>query len=86
MKSMLAKQSPHNSPWLPMRRRQAMQTGGKSRSASQPNAGRRKSALAGFIAGEAGGAARLSSPSPIGMTAMIERGGPNFKARSVRVR
>jgi hypothetical protein len=28
IKSMLAKQAPHNSPWLPMRARQAMQTSG----------------------------------------------------------
>ena len=40
MKSILAKQAPHNSPWLPMRARQAMQTGGKSRSASRPSVGR----------------------------------------------
>jgi hypothetical protein len=40
-------------------------------------------APARLIAGDAGGAARLSSPSPVGMAAMIEPAGPNFKAPSL---
>jgi len=86
MKSMLAKQAPHNNPWLPIRRRQAMQTGGSSKSASRPNTERMNPAPARLIAGDAGGAARLSSPSPIGMAAMIEPAGPNFKAQSLGTR
>ena len=34
MKSILAKHEPHRRPWLPIRARQEMHTGGKSRSAT----------------------------------------------------
>jgi len=78
MKSILAKQAPHNSPWLPMRARQAMQTGGKSRSASRPNMGR---AIPNTLAlGGVGVASSLSSASPVGITAMIGRMAPIRKA------
>lgn len=76
MKSMLAMQSPHNSPWLPMRRRQAMQTGGKSRSASRPSMGRtmpRTLALGGRVA------PNPSSASPGGISGMIGRKKPFLK-------
>lgn len=82
MKSILAKQAPHRSPWLPMRVRQEMQTGGRRRSARRPNIGRMKPAALGALAGEAGGASRLSSASPIGMDAMIRPGGVKLKERS----
>jgi len=82
MKSMLAKQAPHRSPWLPMRVRQEMQTGGRSRSASRPSIGRIRPAPARALAGEAGGVSRPSSASPIGMDAMIGLGGLKFKERS----
>jgi hypothetical protein len=67
MKSILAKQAPHRSPWLPMRVRQEMQTGGRRRSARRPSIGRMKPAAPRALAGEAGGASRLNSASPIGM-------------------
>ena len=35
MKSILAKRAPHRRPWLPMRARREMQTGGKSRAVRQ---------------------------------------------------
>lgn len=82
MKSMLAKQAPHRSPWLPMRVRQLMQTGGRGRSARRPSIGRLKPAAARARAGEAGGAFKPSSASPIGMDAMIEPGGLKLKERS----
>jgi hypothetical protein len=68
MKSMLAKQAPQSSPWLTMRRRQEMQTGGSRRSASRRSIGRIKAAPAPplAVAGEAGGS-RPSSASPVGM-------------------
>jgi hypothetical protein len=84
MKSMLAKQGPQRSPWVPMRVRQAMQTGGKRRSARRVSTGRMTPALAGRVTG-AGGASRLSSASPVGMEAMIELGRLKLKVRSARV-
>ena len=66
MKSILAKQAPHSSPWLKMRRRQEMQTGGSTRSAMRPSMGRNKTAPAPLVAGEAGGS-RLDSASPVDM-------------------
>ena len=82
MKSILAKQAPHRSPWLPMRVRQEMQTGGRRRSARRPSMGRITPAAPRALAGEAGGASRLSSASPIGMDAMIEPGGLKLKERN----
>jgi hypothetical protein len=54
MKSILAKQAPHKSPWLPMRVRQEMQTGGKSRSARWPSSERSGISPAAPAAREAG--------------------------------
>jgi hypothetical protein len=70
MKSILVKQAPHRSPWLPMWVRQDMQTGGRRRSARRPSIGRMTPAAPRALAGEAGGASRLSSDSPLGMNAM----------------
>jgi len=82
MKSILAKQAPHRSPWLPMRVRQEMQTGGRRRSARRPSIGRITPAAPRALAGEAGGASRLSSASPIGMDAMISLRGLKLKERN----
>ena len=57
MKSMRAKQSPQRSPWLEMRDRQAMQTGGSSKLPNAPNADHQA------------GTARIR-PSPVSLTAM----------------
>ena len=69
MKSILAKQAPHKRPWLPMRARHEMQTGGKSRAAMWPSSER-----IGFrqavSASRDGSAAALSS-TPV-MGTMIE--------------
>ena len=86
MKSILAKQPPHSNPWLPMRRRQAMHTGGSSKSATRPNTERVSPAPTRLIAEDADGAPRLSSPSLTGMAPMIEPAGRNFKARSLEAR
>jgi hypothetical protein len=67
MTSILAKQPPHSSPWPPMRVRQAMQTGGKRRSAKRPKSGRIRRAPAGTLAGEAATASMLNPASPIFM-------------------
>lgn len=64
MNSMLAKQAPQSSPWLPMRVRQAMQTGGKSRSASRPSTGR---TTPGAPARGASACSRPISASPVVM-------------------
>ena len=82
MKSILAKQPPQRSPWLPIGARQEMQTGGSRRSARRPSIGRTRPAALRSVAREAGGASRLSSASPIGMDAMIEPEGQKLKARS----
>lgn len=44
MKSMRAKQSPQRSPWLEMRDRHAMQTGGSNRFAAAPSTDRQAGA------------------------------------------
>lgn len=82
MKSILAKQAPHRRPWLRMRMRQEMQTGGRRRSARRPSIGRMNRAAARALAGAAEGASRPSSASPIGMAAMIEPQGLKLKERS----
>jgi hypothetical protein len=79
MKSMLAKQTPQRSPWLPMRVRQEMQTGGRRRSARRPRMGRMMPAAPRALAG---GASRPSSVPQIAMSAMIEPEGLKLKARS----
>jgi len=67
MKSIRAKHAPQSSPWLKIRRRQEMQTGGRRRSAIRPpSMGRNKTALTPLVAGEAGGL-RLDSASPVDM-------------------
>lgn len=49
MKSILAKQSPHKSPWAWMRRLQEMQTGGSRRSATAPRAPRHAGVRTGCV-------------------------------------
>ena len=80
MKSILAKQAPHSNPWLKMRARQAMQTGGSSRSAARPSADR-KAAVAPAPK-DAGEISRSSSPWPIPMAPIIRRGPVRLKAQS----
>ena len=69
MKSILAKQAPHRRPWLPMRARHEMQTGGKSRSAMWPS-----SARIGFrqaVSASRDGSANALSSTPV-MGTIIE--------------
>ena len=80
MKSMLAKQAPQRSPWLPMRLRQAMQTGGKRRSARRLRIGRTMP-IAPTLGG-ASGASRPSSASRLVINAMIKLAGLKLKGRS----
>ena len=82
MKSILAKQPPHKSPWLPLRVRQLMQTGGRRRSARRASIGRMTRSSARSVVEEADGASKLSSAPPIGMEAMIRPRGPELKERS----
>ena len=67
MKSILAKQAPHKRPWLPMRARHEMQTGGTSRAAMWPSSKLIRQAVS---ASRDGSAAALSS-TPV-MGTMIE--------------
>ena len=71
MKSILAKQAPQSSPWLPMRVRQEMQTGGRRRSATWPSSVRTGLRQAAVPEPEGGDAALSSSPV---MRPMIEPG------------
>ena len=75
MKSIRAKQAPHRSPWLPMRVRQEMQTGGRRKSASRPSTDRTEPDAApvtrGCVAEAEDCGSRPSSASPIGMETMI---------------
>lgn len=82
MKSSLAKQSPQISPWLKMRARQEMQTGGSRRLAMRPSTGRKTPCLHRSPKG-AGEIPRPSSPSPIVMAPIIRRNGFRLKARSL---
>ena len=67
MKSIFVQQSPHSSPWAPMRLRHAMQTGGSRRSASAMSAPRN----APLVAKEcAAGLFEVISAPPIAMDAM----------------
>ena len=70
MKSMLEKQAPQRSPWLPMRILQEMQTGGRRRSAIPPKSGR-ASPRQVHAAKAAAGASSLSSASASGMIVVI---------------
>jgi len=79
MKSILAKQAPQRSPWLPIGARQEIQTGGSRRSAKRPTIGRMMAAAPRALAG---GASRSSSVPPIAMDAMIEPERLKLKARS----
>ncbi len=81
MKSILAKQAPHRGPWLQMRVRQAMQTGGKSTSARRPSIDRKGLTLVASAARAASGASKLSSASLIAMGVMIKPGGPRLEER-----
>ena len=71
MKSILAQQSAHSSPWAPARLRQAMQTGGSRRSASAIIA---LSATAAKEALDRATGPEVISARPIAMDAMIEPG------------
>ena len=72
MKSILAQQSAHSSPWAPARLRQAMQTGGSRRSASAIIAP--LSATAAKEALDRATGPEVISARPIAMDAMIEPG------------
>lgn len=63
MKSILAKQAPHKRPWLPMRARHEMQTGGKSTAAMWPRSELIRQAVS---ASRDGSAAALSSTPVMG--------------------
>ena len=79
MKSILAKQVPQRSPWLPTRVRQEMQTGGRRKSATR----RSNHAVAPDLSAAIAASARLSRPSsasPVGMAAMIGPEAPRHKA------
>ncbi len=84
MKSIRAKQAPHKSPWLPMRVRQEMQTGGRRKSASRPSIDRTEPEAAPLtracVAEAADCGSRPSSASPIGMEIMIGPERLKFKA------
>lgn len=75
MKSIRAKQAPHKSPWLPMRVRQEMQTGGRRKSASRPSIDRTEPEAAPLtrarVVEAEGCGSKSSSASPIGMETMI---------------
>ena len=79
MKSILAKYEPHRRPWLPMRARQEMQTGGKSRSATWPSSVR--TGLRQVVAPEPEGRASALSSTPT-MDPMIEPGAAMLEGRS----
>jgi|GEM_PF-818322 hypothetical protein len=79
MKSILAKHEPHRRPWLPMRARQEMQTGGKSRSATWPSSVR--TGLRQVVAPEPEGRASALSSTPT-MDPMIEPGAAMLEGRS----
>jgi hypothetical protein len=81
MKSILAKQAPHKSPWLPMRVRQEMQTGGKSRSARWPSSERSGLRPAAPAAREAGLSELSSTPMTV-MDTIIEPGEAALEVRS----
>jgi hypothetical protein len=70
MKLILVQQSPHKSPWAPTRLRQAMQTGGRRRSASVASA--RPSAPAAEKALDCAVGSEVISAPPIAMDVMIE--------------
>ena len=75
MKSIRAKQAPHKSPWLPIRVRQEMQTGGRRKSASRPSIDRTEPEAAPLtracVTEAEGCGSKSSSASPIGMETMI---------------
>ena len=72
MKSILVQQSPHKSPWAPTRFRQAMQTGGRRRSASVASALRNATAAKKALDCAVG--SEVISAPPIAMDVMIEPG------------
>ena len=80
IKSMLAKQAPQRSPWLAMGARQAMQTGGNSRSARRPRIGRTILATRWALPRDTGVVSKPSSASRAGMAAIIRPGGLALKA------
>ena len=63
MKSILAQQSPHSSPWAPARLRQEMQTGGSRRSAASASAPRTASAAETSLGRVARTSEVISAPS-----------------------
>lgn len=81
MKSILAKQAPQMSPCPPMRVRQTMQTGGRSRSASGESSDLSGTAKGRAFALSAGAGTPAISASLIDMGAMIERKAPALEER-----
>lgn len=75
MKSILVQQSPQRSPWAPTRLRQAMQTGGKRRSASAMSPPR----SAPLVEEDCAAGPEVISAPPIAMPAMIEPGAGTAK-------
>lgn len=73
MKSIRDQQSPQSSPWPSMRVRQATQTGGSSRSASEATR-RRNPRLAAPVPGRASGISEVGPASSIAMIDMIGPG------------
>ena len=78
MKSILAKQGPQSSPWLPILVRREMQTGGRRRSATWPS--RERTGLAQAECTARNGSASALSSTPL-MSAMIEPGVPPLEER-----
>lgn len=83
MKSILAKQVPQMSPCPPMRVRQTMQTGGRSRSASGESSDLSETAKGRAFALSTGAGTPAISASLIDMDAMIERKAPALEERSI---
>ena len=81
MKSILFQQAPHRSPWLEMRVRQPMQTGGNRRLATELKMVRKGLAPAPTLARATAGASDTSSASLIDMKTMIGLGGPELEER-----
>ena len=82
MKSILAKQAPHRSPWFKMRARQEMQTGGSNRLASGARM-ERKDAVP-TPAEDIGERSGASSASLMAMAPMIGRRPASLEARMRR--
>jgi hypothetical protein len=86
MKSILAKQAPQMSPCPPMRVRQTMQTGGRSRSASGESSDLSETAKGRAFALSGGAGTPAISASLIDMGAVIERKAPALEERRLWTR